>query len=170
MSVPATVRVVSPPRASICIAFPRTLRLMRGVFVPATSPATLRRFLVTFGETPRTQSRSMRFVSQGVRKQRRTAANVEMADRVGFEPTNPVKGLRISSAVPSTARPPVRLVDQILKPPSSGKAVAIGFQTWTAVGRRMPAPALPSRGVVDGTGSQMNWAPINRSRPAFFLR
>ena len=31
-----------------------------------------------------------------------------MADRVGFEPTIPVKVLRISSAVPSTTRPPVR--------------------------------------------------------------
>src|SRR5665213_4585532 len=44
-----------------------------------------------------------------------------MADRVGFEPTIPVKVLRISSAVPSTARPPVRLADQILKPGPDGK-------------------------------------------------
>jgi hypothetical protein len=43
-----------------------------------------------------------------------------VADRVGFEPTNPVKGLRISSAVPSTARPPVRGL-QILKLASNGK-------------------------------------------------
>lgn len=31
-----------------------------------------------------------------------------MADRVGFEPTIPLQVCRISSAVPSTARPPVR--------------------------------------------------------------
>src|SRR5882757_4840787 len=30
-----------------------------------------------------------------------------MADRVGFEPTEPLQARRISSAVPSTTRPPV---------------------------------------------------------------
>src|ERR1700744_2569210 len=86
-----------------------------------------------------------------------TADNVigELADRVGFEPTNPVKGLRISSAVPSTARPPVRLADQILKPVASGK------------GRCKPAAWLYKAA---GPPSQANCGPINRSRPAFFSR
>jgi TonB family protein len=46
-----------------------------------------------------------------------------MADRVGFEPTIPVKVLRISSAVPSTARPPVRRGRNILRSPRPRKRV-----------------------------------------------
>ena len=33
--------------------------------------------------------------------------DVGVADRVGFEPTEPLQARRISSAVPSTTRPPV---------------------------------------------------------------
>src|SRR6185437_4423215 len=44
-----------------------------------------------------------------------------LSDRVGFEPTIPVKVLRISSAVPSTTRPPVRVAAPLLNLNPDGK-------------------------------------------------
>ena len=53
-----------------------------------------------------------------------------MADRVGFEPTIPLQVCRISSAVPSTARPPVRRA-LIRKRVLEGKS--LGFQNFLLV-------------------------------------
>src|ERR1019366_7469039 len=47
-------------------------------------------------------------VFKGPSEQQRTNVNINLADRVGFEPTEPLQARRISSAVPSTTRPPVR--------------------------------------------------------------
>src|SRR4051812_15606964 len=48
-----------------------------------------------------------------------------MADRVGFEPTVPLQVRRISSAVPSTTRPPVRRPEY-----RSRRGKASRFGTW----------------------------------------
>src|SRR5688572_13742441 len=43
----------------------------------------------------------------------RTLSVVGLADGVGFEPTDPVKGRRISSPVHSTALPPIRVLHRV---------------------------------------------------------
>src|SRR5665213_1848051 len=53
-----------------------------------------------------------------------------MADRVRFELTKPVKVLRISSAVPSTTRPPVR-----------GALKYWGWRQIASAGHKSPRPA-----------------------------
>ena len=64
-----------------------------------------------------------------------------LADRVGFEPTIPVKVLRISSAVPSTTRPPVRVAAPLLNLNPDGKNPAFSafVRCGSVLAARKPA-------------------------------
>ena len=70
-----------------------------------------------------------------------------MADRVGFEPTIPLQVCRISSAVPSTARPPVRRA-LIRKHVPEGKS--LGLQNFLSV-RYFPTWAMAERAEIPRT-------------------
>ncbi len=87
-----------------------------------------------------------------------------MADREGFEPPIPLRVCRISSAVLSTAQPPVRGGDQILSPRPDGKshgtrpgAPRIGSRSWirTTIGAsKVRRPAVRRSGVATDMGGQ----------------
>jgi hypothetical protein len=90
------------------------------------------------------QNRSIRFCRTHVRafsshpkiKNPARAGLYILAERVGFEPTNPVKGLRFSRPVHSTALPPLRIRGAIVQPRHQAASVSLTTIAFAIVSPR----------------------------------